>query len=160
MLSSTSGSTRSTRHTCPRRCAAPPINGQIVGYVYLRDQQGAPLPNGQGQAPVLRDPLTGELSYTFTNLAPGTYRLQAFTAYKGDDQVTRIYKMLFRSNYGYGRAIAEHRGGPERDWYCVTWTFYLNIEGDGLSIIWISKRGVRNHGLPTPRFSRRFLCQG
>jgi hypothetical protein len=59
----------------PAPLPAPPINGQVVGYAYLRDQQGAPLPNRQGQAPVLRDPLTGALSYSFCNLTPGTYQL-------------------------------------------------------------------------------------
>jgi hypothetical protein len=49
---------------------APPLNGQVVGYAYLCDQQGAPLPNGQGQAQVLRDPLTAVLSYRFSDLAP------------------------------------------------------------------------------------------
>jgi hypothetical protein len=56
----------------PAPMPAPPINGQVVGYVYLRDQQGAPLPNGQGQAPVQRDQQTGALSYSWPS--PATRR--------------------------------------------------------------------------------------
>jgi hypothetical protein len=82
----------------PDPIAVPPINNQIIGYVYLYDQQGNALPNGQGQAPIMRDPQTGASAYTFPNLMPGTYVMRAFLAYKGDDQITRIYNKIFDPN--------------------------------------------------------------
>lgn len=72
-----------------------PLAYPTVGYVYLRDQAGNPLANGKGKAPVVVDPQTGRLSYHFNDLAPGTYQMEAFVAYKGEDDLTRIYKMIF-----------------------------------------------------------------
>jgi hypothetical protein len=74
------------------------LSDTIVGFVYIYDQNGSPLPNGRGKAPIRRDPQTDKLSYHTADLVPGTYYLQAFVAYRGDDDISRIYKVLFDRN--------------------------------------------------------------
>jgi hypothetical protein len=72
-----------------------PLSDTVAGYLYLYDQDGDPLANGQYKVPISRDPQTGKLSYHVGDLAPGTYRIQAFVAYKGDDDVSRVYSQIF-----------------------------------------------------------------
>jgi hypothetical protein len=76
----------------------PPLTFPTVGTVYLYDQNGHALPNGQGQAPIQVNPQSGKLVYHFDNLAPGTYQLKAFVAYKGSDDLSRIYDQIFNQN--------------------------------------------------------------
>jgi hypothetical protein len=63
-----------------------PADTSVYGYAYLYAQNGQTLQS----VPVLKAALTGELSYTFTQVAAGTYTQQAFVAYQGDDQPTPI----------------------------------------------------------------------
>jgi len=70
-----------------------PVDTSIYGVAYLRDTNGQTLQT----APIRGDATTGALNYTFTNVAPGTYKLEAFVGYKGDDQPTpiaRIYSWI------------------------------------------------------------------
>jgi hypothetical protein len=67
-------STRLMPHICPRRCPPRRSTARWLAMPISMISR-APLPNGQGQAPVLRGPLTGALSYNFSNLTPGTYQL-------------------------------------------------------------------------------------
>ena len=64
-----------------------------VGYVTLTDQSGNPLPNGT--APVVVDQQTGNLAYRFSNMSPGTYQMSAWVGYKGDDNASRKYSLIF-----------------------------------------------------------------
>ena len=57
-----------------------PADTSIYGYVYLKDQYGGLLQT----APVTQQ--NGQLSYSFANVAPGTYKLEAFAGYKGEDE--------------------------------------------------------------------------
>jgi hypothetical protein len=72
-----------------------PLGDTVVGYLYLRDQDGNPLPNGRYKIPIRRDPQTDKLSYHVDDLAPGTYRILGFVAYRGDDDVSRVYRLIF-----------------------------------------------------------------
>jgi plastocyanin len=75
----------------------PPPNG-VHGYVYLYDENGVALPAGQNKLPIVHDPASGLLTFQLSasqGLAPGTYQLHAFTSYKGDDGVSRIYNGIF-----------------------------------------------------------------
>jgi hypothetical protein len=78
----------------------PPPNG-VHGYVYLYDENGVALPAGQNKLPITHDPASGLLTFELSasqGLAPGTYQLHAFTSYKGDDGVSRIYNGIFNPN--------------------------------------------------------------
>lgn len=77
---------------------ADPVTYPTVGYVYLRDQNGNPLPSGQGKAPITIDSQSGRLTYRFDNLTPGTYQMSGFVAYKGADNLSRIYSSIFDPN--------------------------------------------------------------
>jgi len=69
-----------------------PADTSIFGYVYLKDQNGATL-----QSSPITDQ-NGQLSYSFTNVAPGNnYKLEAFVGYKGDDTptpISRVYSSI------------------------------------------------------------------
>jgi hypothetical protein len=70
-----------------------------VGYVYLYDNNGNPLPAGKDKAPIMVDPQTGTLSYRFSDLTPNTtYQMAAFVAYEGDDTISRSYDQIFNPN--------------------------------------------------------------
>lgn len=70
-----------------------------VGYVYLYDSNGNPLPAGKDKAPIMVDPQTGTLSYRFSDLTPNTtYQMAAFVAYQGDDDISRSYDQIFNPN--------------------------------------------------------------
>jgi hypothetical protein len=82
----------------PDPTAGPPgLSATVVGYISLYNEHGNPLPGDQGHAPVRRNPQTGYLSYTVAGLAPGTYQMGLFVAYKGDDTITRLYPLLYTS---------------------------------------------------------------
>jgi hypothetical protein len=73
----------------------------VFGYVYLYDENGLPLPDGQHTLPLVQDPLSGTLIFELPQsqgLAPGVYQLQAFAGYKGEDGVSRVYDGLFDPN--------------------------------------------------------------
>lgn len=64
---------------------------QPFGWVYVFDQNGVK----QDQVPIQHDQTTGLLTYDINGVAPGTYRLEAYVNYKGDDDVERQYSQLF-----------------------------------------------------------------
>ena len=70
----------------------------IVGYVFLYDQSGNPLPNGKNKAPIQVDAQSGNLIYQFSDLAPGTYQMEAYVGYKGADGISRVYQLIFNPN--------------------------------------------------------------
>jgi hypothetical protein len=74
---------------------SPPVAYPTVGYVYLTTENGGALPNGQGTAPIQVNPENGRLFYRFDKLTPGIYQMQASLAYKGEDGVSRIYKVMY-----------------------------------------------------------------
>ena len=82
----------------------PPPNGPLsyptVGYVYLYDQNGNALPNGKGKAPIQVDAQTGVLTYHFNDLPTGTYTMRAFVGYRGDDDASRVYDLIYDPNTG------------------------------------------------------------
>jgi Flp pilus assembly protein TadG len=68
-----------------------PTDTSIYGYVYLKDQYGSTL-----QTSALTHQ-NGQLSYSFADVAPGTYKLEAFAGYKGDDvptPIARVYSSI------------------------------------------------------------------
>jgi len=80
----------------------PPPNGPlsypVVGKAYLYNQNGGTLPNGKGLGTVQVDPQSGNLTYHFDNLTPGTYQVKAFVAFRGDDDISRIYDQIYNPN--------------------------------------------------------------
>jgi hypothetical protein len=75
-----------------------PVSYPTVGYAYLYDQNKNLLPNGKGKAPIMVDPSSGKLVYQFNDLTPGTYILEAFVGYRGEDDISRIYRNIFNPN--------------------------------------------------------------
>jgi Flp pilus assembly protein TadG len=72
-----------------------PADTSVYGYVYLKNQYGQTLQT----VPVTHQ--NGQLSYSFADVAPGTYKLEAFVAYKGDDApnpVSRVYSSILFPN--------------------------------------------------------------
>jgi hypothetical protein len=74
---------------------SPPVAYPTVGYVYLTTENGGALPNGKGTAPIQVNPENGRLFYRFDKLTPGIYQMQASLAYKGEDGISRIYKVIY-----------------------------------------------------------------
>jgi hypothetical protein len=73
-----------------------PLTYPTVGKAYLYDQNGNVLPGGKGVANITAN---GEsLSFLFNDLTPGTYQLRAFVAYRGEDDISRIYKQIYNPN--------------------------------------------------------------
>jgi Flp pilus assembly protein TadG len=77
-----------------------PLTYPTVGKVYLRDQNGQALPNGQGVRDIQVDPSSGNMIYRFDNIAPGTYQMEAFVSYRGNDDVSRSYKLIWNQHTG------------------------------------------------------------
>lgn len=77
-----------------------PVSYPTVGYVYLYDQNGSALPNGRGKAPIQIDAETGALTYRFNDLPTGTYTMRAFVGYRGADDLSRIYDLIYDPNTG------------------------------------------------------------
>jgi hypothetical protein len=73
----------------------PAVTYPTVGYVYLTTENGGALPNGQGKAPIQVNPESGRLFYRVDGLPPGTYQLRASLAYKGEDNTSRIYSVIY-----------------------------------------------------------------
>jgi len=68
-----------------------PTDTGVYGYVYLKNQYGAILDT----APIRQQ--NGQLSYSFANVAQGTYNLSAFVGYLGEDtpnQIARVYSSI------------------------------------------------------------------
>jgi Flp pilus assembly protein TadG len=77
-----------------------PLTYPTVGKVYLKDQHGQALPNGSGVRDIQVDPSSGNMIYRFDNLAPGTYQMEAFVSYRGSDNVSRLYKLIWNPHTG------------------------------------------------------------
>jgi Putative Flp pilus-assembly TadE/G-like len=78
--------------------STPPLSYPTVGYVYLKTASGGSLPNGQGTALIQVDPNSNLLIYHFHDLPPETYQMEAYVAFKGSDNISRIYKLIFNPN--------------------------------------------------------------
>ena len=80
-----------------------PADTSVYGYVYLKDQYGYTL---QTSAVIQQN---GQLSYSFANVAPGTYKLEAFAGYKGDDAPTpiaRVYSSILLPDLSHSTSRA------------------------------------------------------
>ena len=77
-----------------------PHDYPTVGYVYLYDQNGNPLPSGQDKLPITVDDQSGVLTYNVSNIAPGSYTMKAFVDYIGEDGVSRTYNLFTDQNTG------------------------------------------------------------
>jgi hypothetical protein len=64
-----------------------PADTSVYGYAYLKDQYGSTLQT----SPITHQ--SGQLSYSFANVAPGTYKLEAFVGYLGEDAPTPIARV-------------------------------------------------------------------
>jgi hypothetical protein len=76
-----------------------PLTYPVVGKVYLTNQDGRPLPNG-GVGLIQVNAQSGNMVYRFDNLAPGTYQMEAFVAYRGNDNVSRPYRLIWNRHTG------------------------------------------------------------
>jgi hypothetical protein len=96
--------------------ASPPAPGSgVFGYVYIYDVGGS-VP--KYQLPIQHDTATGKLSFAIlppdpnnpssTGITPGTYEMEAYVDYKGDDGVTRQYDYFINSG-GQGSTAEAHR---------------------------------------------------
>jgi len=73
--------------TATRNSFSLPADTSVYGYVYLKDAYGQTLKT----APIKADPNSnGQLSFAFDTLTPGTYQLEAYVVYKGNDDPTPI----------------------------------------------------------------------
>lgn len=75
-----------------------PADTSVKGYVYLKDTYGKLLK--QAEVKVVND----QLSFSFADVSPGTYKVEAFVAYKGDDTptpVNRLYKWILFPNLSH-----------------------------------------------------------
>lgn len=74
----------------------PNLSADVLGYVYLYDQNEQPLPTDKGILPIRQDE-KGVLSFSVPpekGLAPGTYIMKAYVGYKGKDGVSRQYDSI------------------------------------------------------------------
>lgn len=81
-------------------------DSDTFGYVTLHDSDGERLPGAQGRLSIRHDPTTGALRFSLPaeqGLAPGTYQLEAFVAYKGPDSTDRRYNWLSNTTDSTGQ---------------------------------------------------------
>jgi hypothetical protein len=100
-------------NTVSRTAFGLPADTSVYGYAYLRDTNGLLLQT----APIRGDATTGALSYTFTNVVPGIYKLEAFVAYLGEDtpnRIARVYSSILLPDltHASSRAFALAPGSP------------------------------------------------
>ncbi len=91
------GSIRSTMSIFALPPTPVPPSREVVGYIYLRNLQGQLLPGGH--IPVRRDQQSYQLSYNIPDVVPGTYQMEAYVLYRGDDHVTRTGYPALRSEH-------------------------------------------------------------
>ena len=89
MWLNTIDATHTITDTSQRSAFSLPADTSVFGYVYLNNSNGQLLQT----APIRGDTATGALSYTFTNVVPGIYKLEAFVAYLGEDTPNRIARV-------------------------------------------------------------------
>ena len=87
----TIGNSNTVTDAATRSSFSLPVDTSIYGYVYLKNQYGQTLQT----AAVTHQ--NGQLSYSFANVTPGTYKLEAFVGYKGNDSptpISRVYSSI------------------------------------------------------------------
>jgi hypothetical protein len=67
----------------------------VVGRVFLKNENGT---QSIAQADIKVDAQTGTLSYSFGQVAPGIYQIQAFVGYVGPDDIGRPYGLIFNTS--------------------------------------------------------------
>jgi hypothetical protein len=78
-----------------------PADQAVYGYVYLKDAYGASV---KPATPIKHDPVSGQLSFSIPDVTPGTYKIEAYVAYKGDDvptQIARKYSWILFPNLSH-----------------------------------------------------------
>jgi hypothetical protein len=64
----------------------------VVGKVYLKNENGT---QTIAQTDIKVDAQTGTLSYSFGQVAPGIYQIQAYVGYRGPDDISLPYGLIF-----------------------------------------------------------------
>jgi hypothetical protein len=80
---------------------SPPFDlpSGTYGSVYLySDGSDTPI----ASVPITQDAETGKLTFSASGLMPGSYRVQAYLAYKGEDQTSRQYDWMVDPNTQQG----------------------------------------------------------
>ena len=78
-----------------------PADTTVYGYVYLKDAYGQTV---KPATPIKHDPISGQLSFAIADVTPGTYKIEAYVAYKGDDvptQIARKYSWILFPNLSH-----------------------------------------------------------
>jgi hypothetical protein len=78
-----------------------PADTTVYGYVYLKDAYGTTV---KPATPIKHDPVSGQLSFSIPDVTPGTYKIEAYVAYKGDDvptQISRKYSWILFPNLSH-----------------------------------------------------------
>jgi hypothetical protein len=65
------------------------------------------------RAPILRDATTGRLSFQLADMPPGSYNLDAYIFYRGDDGVSRMYSLIYQAEQTQGLITVELAGGAQ-----------------------------------------------
>lgn len=68
-----------------------PGSAPTFGWVIVYDQNNVE----QTKVPITHDSTTGKLTYEINDLAPGTYRVEAWVDYVGDDDILRQYSRMY-----------------------------------------------------------------
>jgi hypothetical protein len=106
-----------------------PADTSVYGYAYLNTVNGEPLQ----VAPVRKNTQTGELIYSFPQVAAGIYTLQAFVAYRGDDQptpVARSYNWILFPNLSHDTSRTFSLAPPQSVGTAVALEpLYLDLNG-------------------------------
>jgi len=93
---------------------SPPFDlpGGTYGSVYLySDGSNTPI----ASVPITQDTETGKLTFAASGLMPGSYRVQAYIAYKGDDQASRQYDWIVDPNTQQGATSSTIQlGAPQQ----------------------------------------------
>ncbi len=93
-----------------------------LGTILLTSQSS----DAQYEAPILRDPTTGTLSFQFSEVPQGIYTLTAVGFYRGDDGVTRQYAELL-ANEQVVNQLTVSITGPEVDLGMLSFVFTEDV---------------------------------
>jgi hypothetical protein len=77
-----------------------PLTWPTVGYATLKNENGGTLANGKGTAAIKVDDETGLLTYRFEDVPAGNYLIEGWVAVKGQDNVSRVYKVIYNPDTG------------------------------------------------------------
>jgi hypothetical protein len=115
-------SIQSQLNVSPGNTCTPAGGGQWIDHVDAAHTADSPpfgLPSGTygsvslyqdgsntpvASVPITQDASTGMLTFAASGLPPASYRVQAYLAYKGDDQVSRQYDWMINPNTQQGAA--------------------------------------------------------